>query len=342
MKYEIDFPDLGCWCEKIPQYDEYRFHIAEYTCREMIKVPPNVNGVPVTEVFFQPDHAAYYNLSGSKSILKKVYITKDIRKIEKSGGCYKYMIPEIIIDENNPHFCVYNGVLYRGDRLLFATNVCGDPYEVLSGTREICGGNVLTGLSKVILPSSIRKVDWYALSCCEQIEVFDNVSAEIRYANDESFELTVRSHESGELIYKLYFPKSEYYNYHITENRNMRNLNFAFYDNSFDELDGDVDFGDRFNVCLDRLMYPYRLSKSAEERYKKFISDNGTKAVMNIIDSDNFELFDFLLGLGAVVPENLEELTEYCVRREKVEFTALLLAYKERHFPGEIGSISLE
>lgn len=341
MKYEINFPDLGCRCVKThnSRSEEYSFHIYSHDRREVIKVPPNVNGIPVTEVFFERDYFTYRNMP--EPALKKVFITKRIRKIEKSDDCYQYMIPEIIVDENNPYFRVHNGVLYRGRRLLFATNICKDTYEVLPSTSEICE-RAFSSLSKVVLPASVRKVGYRALSGCNQIEVFDNISAKVRYANSYGFELAVRSSESGELIYKLFFPKYEYFDYNITENRNAVNLNFTYYDNYFNNIQSEVDFDEKIRVCLDRLMYPYRLSKAAEARYKKFISDNSTHAVKTVIDADDREKLYFLLKLGAVVPENLEELTEYCVHRGKTEFTALLLAHKGKHFPDLPPVFSLE
>lgn len=334
MKYEIDFPDLGCYCVRT-RNGEYRFCIYDYTRREIIKIPPNVNGVPVTEVLFVRDNSWYMTV-------KKVFITKSVRKIEKSDYDYRQIIPEIIIDENNPYFRVHDGVLYCGKQLLFATNICKDSYEVLPSTSEICE-RAFSGLSKVIIPASIRKVGYDALDDCRIIETFDNLSAKLLYSNHYSFELIVRSHESGERLYKLFFPGLKYWDYHITKNRNIGNLDFEFYDNAFVKIKSDdFTFDERVRVCLDRLMYPYRLSKAAEVRYKKFISDNSTNAVKTVIDADEQDRLCFLLELGAVVPENLEVLTEYCVQREKTEFTALLLAYKGRNFPYTFDDFSLD
>lgn len=85
MKYEIDFPDLGCYCVRT-RNDEYRFCIYDYTLREIIKIPPNVNGVPVTEVIFERDGSWYMTV-------KKVYITKSVRKIERERNCYSDSSP---------------------------------------------------------------------------------------------------------------------------------------------------------------------------------------------------------------------------------------------------------
>ena len=269
MKYEVDFPDLGCYCVRT-RNDEYRFCIYDYTRREIIKIPPNVNGVPVTEVIFERDSSWYMTV-------KKVYITKSIRKIERGYNCYADMIPEIIIDDENPFFRVCDGGLYQGDRLLFVFNICKGMFRVSPKTIEICDNAFeRSNVDRVILPPNIRKVGDDALSGCGQIEVFDNLSAEILYSNDYSFELIVRSHESGEMLYKLFNPGWKYWDYHITENRNFGNLDLDFYDNSFEKTKSDVSFEERLWVCLDRLMYPYRLSKAAEARYKRFISDKST------------------------------------------------------------------
>lgn len=116
-----------------------------------------------------------------------------------------------------------------------------------------------------------------------------------------------------------FFPESGYYNYRLTQNRTMGNLNFALYDNYFGEFDDKVNFGADLLIGLNRLMYPYKLSKTAKARYEKYILDNKSQSVKNMIAADDMEKLQFLLELGAVVPENLEELTEYCVYRNKTE-----------------------
>ena len=335
MKYEIDFPDLGCYCVRT-RSDEYRFCIYDYTRREIIKIPPNVNGVPVTEVLFERDGS--WNMT-----VKKVYITKSVRKIERERNCYSDSIPEIIIDDENPFFHSFGGGLYQGDRLLFVSNICKGTFRVSPETKEICDNAFKrSNVDRVILPPSISKVGDDALSGCGQTEVFDNFSAEIIYSNNYSSEFIVHSYESGEMLYKLFIPGWRYWDYHITKNRNFGNLDLVFYDNSFEKTKSDISFDESLWVCLDRLMYPYRLSKAAEARYKKFICDNNTHAVKTVIDADKQDRLCFLSELGVVVPENLEELTEYCVQREKTEFTALLLAYKGRNFPDLPPVFSLE
>lgn len=174
MENRIDFPWTGCYVEKTDntRFDEYGFHIVPEKCRSLVRVPGEVRGIPVTEVYVDftplPEHTD----------LKKLIIPRGIRRIEFDGWFFRNYpgleVLEIEIEKGNPYFRVYDGALYRQRVLIHSLDRRKEHYDILPGTRRICSQAFLGyKVKSVTLPKSVRAICSGAFYDCTELRRID-------------------------------------------------------------------------------------------------------------------------------------------------------------------------
>lgn len=173
MEYQIDFPEIGCYCcETFCTYrKEYEFHILPKDCVSEINVPAEINGIRVTEVYIDFQDAYI------STALKRLTIPQYVRRIDGLNDLFKtasidYL--EVEPNKENPFFRIYDGVLYRQKMLLCALDRRKDSYEVLPRTRKIYYSAFADCVMRSVkLPPSVRIILGHAFSGCENLRYVD-------------------------------------------------------------------------------------------------------------------------------------------------------------------------
>lgn len=155
--------------------------------------------------------------------------------------------------------------------------------------------------------------------------------------------ITVRSHETGEILYKLSGVVDNIFDMNnITDNFHGSDFDFESYDRYFEER-----FGSR-NLVFDitkiytsflRLKYPRGLSQHAREVYRAVLSEEAEYALALAIRTKKIEALPELFEFGMINAENIIPLVDYTVKINAPEFTALLLDLKNRYFPDMPGGL---
>lgn len=69
-----------------------------------------------------------------------------------------------------------------------------------------------------------------------------------------------------------------------------------------------------------------------EEEYRKYIKRNIIIIARGLIDDNNYELMNKVLGAGFVTRYSIDKLINHSVKIKRTEITALLMEYKNKHF----------
>ena len=106
---------------------------SDSTQRTEITVPDEIEGLPVTEI-------ANFSLFNCES-LKKIYIGKNVSKIDEWSMTNNQRLSEFVVDDENEYFCSVDGVLYSKDMKTIiyyppARNIKFDKYGQAQNTTQ--------------------------------------------------------------------------------------------------------------------------------------------------------------------------------------------------------------
>ena len=145
-----------------------------------IVIPDEYDGVPVTKI---ADFSA-----ANLEYVTTIYIGKNVKEIGTWSMTNNQHITEFKVDENNPHFCDVDGVIYSKDmKTLVFYPLAKDlkdakdhegkaikisQYTILDGVETIRSkafykANAITELN---IPSSVKKIEEKAFFRCERME----------------------------------------------------------------------------------------------------------------------------------------------------------------------------
>ena len=127
-----------------------------------VRIPDTVTEIGFNAILF-----------GSEEI-KSIYIPSSVKKISESNFSYCDGLMEIVVDEENTEYTSINGALYTKDKKKLLAYPCAT-YEteitLPNGVEVICEDAFCScDMEKIILPSSIKEIEYSAFSCCERLK----------------------------------------------------------------------------------------------------------------------------------------------------------------------------
>lgn len=122
------------------------------------------------KTIYLPKFANYLLISSGTKLpnLEKIYIPKKISDLSSLSDMPKL---KVIIDKKNPYIKMKNGAVYskNGKKLLTLVN-SKKKYKISEGTEYIEFGGQNNTVEKVILPSSLKKLNFDAFSRCNKLK----------------------------------------------------------------------------------------------------------------------------------------------------------------------------
>jgi len=166
------------------------------------------------------------------------------------------------------------------------------------------------------------------------------------------FDFLYRDEENGEKNARILFPKYMYqYNentsakvvcqetlgsgMHYRECMNPDDVDYKRYDDNFRVAMALESEKTAQEIAINRLMYPYQLSKEADEKYRQYIEKNLIAILNRFISEEDMERIEFLGTLNMFREDNIDELLEIAYRSEKPAVTGYFMDYKHKNFRRE-------
>jgi hypothetical protein len=148
-------------------------------------VPREINGLPVTGVQFG-------NLEPN-TIVKTVSLPKTLKTIDGPMNYGNQALETIVVDKENPYFCVVDGVLYTKDMTkLVQCPAKGITTVVVPNTVKHIGNdgfNECIDLKKVVLPETLETIENGAFIWSRNLKEV-NIPANLTYLGQMAFRAT--------------------------------------------------------------------------------------------------------------------------------------------------------
>ena len=208
------------------------------------------------------------------------------------------------------------------------------------------------------LPKSVKTVGEGAFFGCKVLEVYDTIDPDILsvyekkrtgsnssisrmasqytdrgYWNDHK--IVLRSAETGQIKYEVSMVANDDADYRYELEKGWgKHGEFSFKD--LDELFPEMKKKEyKITLALNRLRWPVDLTEEAKAVYVAYLCRFAKDVVKTCIDGDNMEAFLICAPLGVLKKNNMDELMEYALKAQAVEFSAYLMNYKAEHFPSK-------
>ena len=112
----------------------------------------------------------------------------------------------------------------------------------------------------------------------------------------------------------------------------MSDIDYTKYDSMFYVLLRGDPFETVITVAAERLMFPYSLSRDAQETYTQYIRDNAFEAGEYFLKTDDIDKIRFLVSLEVIAESVTDKLIDLSTGLDRNEATSLLMAYRHRKF----------
>ncbi len=206
---------------------------------------------------------------------------------------------------------------------------------------------------QIILPKSVESVGSAAFPHCPDITAYDAIDADLKPKAQENsrfsstprsslgyigvaesdYEITVRSAETDEIKYKVWMGttgNTSSYVYDLAHYWGEKaSFNFKEFDDNFGEIKG---LKHKVNIALNRLRYPVDLTESAQKAYVAYITRMAKDVMRKCIDEDDMDTLMLCETFGIIKKTNIDEMLDYAVSKQQVQFSAYFIDYKNTHF----------
>ncbi len=158
--------------------------------------------------------------------------------------------------------------------------------------------------------------------------------------------------ENGEIKSRIVFPKYMYqYNentsakivwqetlgsgMHYRECMNFDGVDYKKYDENFHVAVALESAKTAEEIALNRLWYPYQLSKGAEDKYRQYVEKNLISILNRFISEEDMERIEFLGTLAMFTEANIDDLLALAYESEKPSITGYFMNYKHQNLKRE-------
>lgn len=270
--------------------------------------------------------------------LKKVILPPSVFAIEKSAFEYCYDLLEINLE---------NVRFIEDSAFRYCTHI-----NISELNCEELGDHAIDSMVKFLSIRGLKSLGEETVPEAVELILFDDIDyhliqrllSESRYVNKV---LTMRSHETGELLYRL---STMVY----VDNENFEDflswfkpsgLDFAKYDAYWEKLFAEDD--PNHEVLLTyaayfRITYPRCLSENTREIYLSVLSRNTQSLLGWIIKENKREYLSEFFDLGIINERNAVEVISCSTELHDPEITAFLLELKNKYFPNISDDLDLE
>ena len=109
-------------------------------------------------------------------------------------------------------------------------------------------------------------------------------------------------------------------------------VNFSEYDSIFPTMYKERNPDTVVKLAVNRLEYPYELSKEHRRQYEAYLSEHMEDAASLLLEQDDLPRLQLLGRLGVYTADNIGTAIDLASRKGKTECLSYLLDYKNSHF----------
>lgn len=232
---------------------------------------------------------------------------------------------------------------------------------VLPQSIHYIGGHAFyncKNLKRVVLHDGVRELEDGAFKNCyrlTEVVLYCHANREACLRNllsDNIQELTLTIHYDDGQVAKVLFPTFEDDYVENTPARIFQAVSFGsggLYRQclqigtldykDFDELFEKSVREDRFEAGLmnavNRLLYPYKLYRSAKQRYEDYLRENDREAGLKLVELHEDEGIRLMCERELISENAIEAIIEVAQLAQNVPLTGLLMQYRLQHFAGK-------
>lgn len=222
------------------------------------------------------------------------------------------------------------------------------------------------GLKAVTVPKTVLKTGNESFSECQEITIYDTIDPDAepceKYLDEingspnslvgyigigrawalwscaanhtwKNYEIIVRKAETDEIKYKVWmgsdYKQRKYYCTLASSWGKNATFNFAALDMMFPDIKGTEH---KIRVALNRIRYPEKLSNAQRDEYIAYLVRCAKDLITRCIDCGDMETLLFCEPFGVIKKSNIENMLDYAVQKNAVQFSAYLQEYKALHF----------
>ena len=227
---------------------------------------------------------------------------------------------------------------FRGCRKLEKLILPPDLKKIENGAFEYCG------LKYIAIPRSVENVEGSPFIYCEglDIELYDTTQVnpgKIAYCGVYECAkhwITVKSAADDKILYRVYMGRengtsSGYREAVVNAWSNYPEFDFDALDKAFSTL---READEKLEVARLRLTYPVALSDETRKQYMDYLRRGAKKTLARSVQENDLETVRFLVGLGILKRDAVDEAIGLCDGAKNPEIMALLLSQQE-NAPGK-------